>query len=204
MLYRKYIKSFIDLFIAFIALIALSPIFILVFIILLFYNNGKPFFFHTRPGKDEKNFKMIKFKTMKDEVTIKGRVLSDLERITKFGDFLRKYSLDEIPQLINVIKGEMSIIGPRPLLVQYLKYYNTFQRQRHDIKPGITGWAQINGRNAIDWNKRFELDIWYVKNVSFALDIKILFLTIYKVLKKESVYNDHNTINEEFKGTNKL
>jgi lipopolysaccharide/colanic/teichoic acid biosynthesis glycosyltransferase len=155
--------------------------------ILFFTNNGKPFFFQSRPGKDEKIFKIIKFKTMNDKKDKNGNLLLDKERLTKMGAFIRKMSLDEIPQLLNVIKGDMSLVGPRPLLVNYLPYYTEFERKRHDVKPGITGLSQINGRNQIFWTERMKLDVEYVENCSFCLDLKILFKTIKNVIKRNNV-----------------
>jgi lipopolysaccharide/colanic/teichoic acid biosynthesis glycosyltransferase len=180
-------KRLLDLLLAGLGFIVLSPIFIVVILILLFINNGKPFFFHPRPGKNEIIFKVIKFKSMNDKKDANGEFLDFHLRVTKFGNFIRKYSLDEIPQLLNVLKGDMSLVGPRPLLVQYLPLYNEEQSKRHLVKPGITGWAQVNGRNAISWDKKFELDVSYVKNMSFLLDVKIILLTIKKVFIKEGV-----------------
>ena len=186
-MYKNYFKRLFDFTAALVGLLLLSPIFILVTIGLFFANQGKPFFFQTRPGKDEKMFRIVKFKTMNDKKDSEGNLLTDAERLTTIGRFVRKTSLDEIPQLLNVLKGDMSLIGPRPLLVQYLPLYNAEQKKRHDVRPGITGWAQVNGRNAITWKRKFELDIWYVDHISFILDIKILFLTIKKVLDRKSV-----------------
>ncbi|WP_141675615.1 sugar transferase [Formosa haliotis] len=183
-MYKNLFKPFLDFIIALTSFIILFPIFITVALILSWINHGSPFFFQPRPGKDGKVFKIIKFKSMTDEKDEKGDLLPESKRLTKAGIFVRKYSLDEIPQLLNVIKGDMSLIGPRPLLVRYLPLYNDVQKHRHDIKPGITGWAQINGRNTLSWEQKFEYDIWYVNNLSFLLDIKILFLTVYKVFKK--------------------
>lgn len=177
---------------ALIGLLLLSPVLIIVVIILLFANNGKPFFFQTRPGKNEKLFKIIKLKSMNDKKDEHGELLPYEDRITKIGAFVRKYSLDEIPQLFNVLKGDMSVIGPRPLLVQYLPLYKDWQKRRHDVKPGITGWAQVNGRNAITWKQKFEYDVWYVDNISLLLDIKIVIKTIKKVLLKEGVNSQVN------------
>ena len=164
-------------------------------------NKGKAFFFQKRPGKNERIFEIIKFKTMNDNVDSMGNLLPAQERLTKTGIFIRKYSLDEIPQLLNVIKGDMSLIGPRPLLIEYLSLYNKEQRKRHIIKPGITGWAQVNGRNAISWEQKFEYDVWYVNHLSFILDLKIIFLTVYKVFKMDGIYNVDNDIVSNFTGT---
>ncbi|MEN8120224.1 MAG: sugar transferase [Bacteroidota bacterium] len=199
-MYRFFIKIILDITIASIAFLILSPIFVFATIGLFFVNNGKPYFFQKRPGKNEKIFKLIKFKTMNDKKDKKGNLLSDEKRLTRIGKFIRKSSLDEIPQLINVLKGNMSLIGPRPLLEEYLPLYNKFQKRRHEVKPGITGWAQINGRNAISWEKKFDLDVWYVDNLSFLLDIKILFLTIKKVFKSEDINSLTSATMEKFKG----
>ncbi|WOC51494.1 hypothetical protein BPO_0847 [Bergeyella porcorum] len=163
-------------------------------------NGGKPFFFQLRPGKDGKIFKIIKFKTMNDKKDSDGNLLPDADRLTKIGSFVRKTSLDEIPQLLNVIKGDMSLIGARPLLPSYLELYNDFQRRRNEVKPGITGWAQVNGRNSISWEKKFEYDVWYVDNISFLLDCKILLLTILKVFKSEGINEEGQATSQEFKG----
>ena len=201
-MYRNYIKRLIDILVATSAFIILSPIFIFVFIGLCIANQGKPFFIQSRPGKNNKLFRIIKFKTMNDRKDANGNLLSDAERLTKIGLFVRKTSLDEIPQLINVIKGDMSLIGPRPLLPQYLSIYNTEQIRRHNVRPGITGWAQINGRNAISWKKKFELDVWYVDHISFVLDCKIILLTIKKVIKSEGINQEGNVTIEAFNGNN--
>ena len=199
-MYKKYFKRIIDFVAALLALILLSPVFIVVMIGLFFANQGKPFFFQLRPGKNEAVFKIIKFKTMNDKKDSNGNLLSDAERLTKIGSFVRKTSLDEIPQLLNVIKGDMSLIGPRPLLPQYLELYSDFQKRRHEVKPGITGWAQVKGRNAISWDDKFILDVWYVKNVSFILDVKILLLTIKKVFLREGINMQGQVTTEAFKG----
>jgi undecaprenyl phosphate N,N'-diacetylbacillosamine 1-phosphate transferase len=199
-MYKTFFKRILDLTAALIGFILLSPIFIIVTIGLFFANQGKPFFFQIRPGKNERLFKIIKFKTMNDKKDAQGILLADVKRLTKIGAFVRKTSLDEIPQLLNVIKGDMSLIGPRPLLVHYLPLYNETQKQRHNIKPGITGWAQINGRNAISWNQKFEYDVWYVENCSFVLDIKILFLTVKKVFVREGISQQGEATMEVFKG----
>jgi undecaprenyl phosphate N,N'-diacetylbacillosamine 1-phosphate transferase len=195
-MYKNFFKPTLDFLVAFIGLLVLSPIFLFVMIALTIANNGKPFFFQERPGKDEKIFKVIKFKTMTDERDASGKLLPDAERLTKVGRFVRSTSLDEIPQLLNVIKGDMSLIGPRPLLVQYLPLYNDTQRRRHEVRPGITGWAQVNGRNLLQLSKKFEFDVWYVDNLSFSLDYKILLLTISKVFKKEDIGKGAETMEE--------
>jgi undecaprenyl phosphate N,N'-diacetylbacillosamine 1-phosphate transferase len=200
-MYKVVFKRVIDFILALIGFVLLSPIFIFVTIGLFFANNGKPFFFQTRPGKNEKLFKIVKFKTMNDKKDAAGNLLSDEHRLTKIGSFVRKTSLDEIPQLINVLKGDMSLIGPRPLLVHYLPLYNDFQKQRHNIRPGITGWAQINGRNAISWEQKFEYDVWYVTHCSFLLDVKILFLTAKKVFVSEGISQEGQATMEVFKGS---
>jgi lipopolysaccharide/colanic/teichoic acid biosynthesis glycosyltransferase len=201
-MYKDFVKRVGDILIALIGLAILSPVLIIVGIGLYFANNGKPFFFQPRPGKHGRVFKIVKFKTMNDKKDLDGNLLTDAERLTTIGAFVRKTSLDEIPQLFNVLKGDMSVIGPRPLLVQYLPLYNDFQKQRHDVRPGITGWAQVNGRNAISWEQKFEYDVWYVNNVSFILDIKIFFLTIKKVFIKEGISAEGQVTVEVFKGNN--
>ncbi len=186
-MYKAIIKPIFDFFSALLGLVLLIPFFLLITFFLFFANDGKPFFFQSRPGKNGKIFKIVKFKTMNDRKDENGKLLPDSERLTKVGKFVRKTSLDEIPQLLNVIKGDMSLIGPRPLLTQYLHLYSNFQNRRHEVKPGITGWAQVNGRNAISWDKKFEFDVWYVDNVSLFLDIKILFKTVLKVIKSDGI-----------------
>lgn len=202
MIYRIFFKRLLDCVISFTALLLLSPIFILVMIGLYFANNGKPFFFQSRPGLNERIFKIIKFKTMNDKKNNNGELLSDAERLTSVGAFVRKTSLDELPQLINVLKGDMSLIGPRPLLPQYLALYNEKQKRRHDVRPGITGWAQVNGRNAISWTKKFELDVWYVDNISFVTDLKVFLTTFKKVFKSEGITQDGQATMEAFNGNN--
>lgn len=198
----KFLKRIIDIVISLIALIVLSPI-ILVLIILIYFKLGSPVFFvQERIGKDNKVFKMIKFRTMKDIKDKDGNMLPDDVRLTKFGKALRSLSLDELPELFNIIKGDMSLIGPRPLLVEYLPLYNEEQIRRHDMLPGLTGWAQINGRNSINWTEKFKLDVWYIDNWSLLLDIKIFFKTIYKVFKREGINQDDNTTMEKFNGKN--
>jgi lipopolysaccharide/colanic/teichoic acid biosynthesis glycosyltransferase len=183
--------------------VLVSPLFLVLTLFLAIANEGKPFFVQRRPGKNEIIFKIIKFKTMNDKKDSFGNLLSDAERLTSIGSFVRKTSLDELPQLINVLKGDMSLIGPRPLLPQYLPLYNEFQKQRHYVKPGITGWAQVNGRNAISWEKKFEYDVYYVDNISFLLDVKIVFLTIEKVVVQDGINTEGQVTTLKFKGTNK-
>ncbi len=199
-LYKDFFKRFCDLIISFILLLIFSPLIIFISLILFFNNNGSPFFFQIRPGLNEKLFKIIKFKTMTDKKGVDGQLLSDSDRLTKIGQLIRNTSLDEIPQLINVLKGDMSLIGPRPLLVEYLSLYSEEQKKRHNVRPGITGWAQVNGRNAISWQDKFKLDIYYVKNCSFLLDLKIIYLTIKKVIKKEGISSNTSATMEKFKG----
>lgn len=201
-MYRYFFKRVIDFCIALIGLLTLMPVFLIVTIWLCYVNNGKPFFFQPRPGKGGVIFRIIKFKTMNDRKDSLGNLLSDEYRITPIGAFVRKTSLDEIPQLINVLKGDMSIIGPRPLLVQYLPIYNDFQKRRHEVRPGITGWAQVNGRNAISWDQKFKYDVWYADNVSLLLDLKIFFMTIKKVFVREGISAEGQATMEVFKGDN--
>lgn len=200
MTYRKLIKPLFDFTCSLLGLLVLSPIFLLVWLSLIIANSGKPFFYQRRPGKDGRIFTIVKFRTMNDKRDADGDLLPDTERLTKVGSFVRKTSLDEIPQLINVLKGDMSLVGPRPLLVEYLPLYNEVQARRHEVRPGITGWAQVNGRNAISWQQKFEYDVWYVKNLSFFLDLKILFLTIKKVVLREGISQEGEATIEQFKG----
>ncbi|RNA61679.1 sugar transferase [Chryseobacterium nematophagum] len=193
-MYKSFFKRVVDFTAAFIGLMILSPIFIGVTIGLYFANQGTPFFFQIRPGRNEKRFKVIKFKTMNDKKDSQGNMLPDSERLTTIGSILRKTSLDEIPQLINVLKGDMSLIGPRPLLEKYLPYYTQEEKIRHTIRPGITGWAQLQGRNTLKWDDRLAYDIEYVNSISFAFDLKIFFLTIKKVFKSEGVIMDPRSI----------
>ncbi len=187
-MYKHFFKRFFDFWISLIAIICISPILIIVTIWLHFANKGAgAFFFQERPGKDGKIFKVIKFKTMTDERDANGNLLPDAERLTKVGSFVRSTSIDELPQLFNVLKGDMALIGPRPLLVQYLPLYSKDQARRHEIRPGISGWAQCHGRNAISWTEKFKLNVWYVDDVSFMTDIKVIFITIKKVLFKEDI-----------------
>lgn len=199
-MYKNYLKRFFDFVFSLMGITLLLPIFLVVMVGLFLSNDGKPFFFQLRPGKNGKIFKIIKFKTMNDKKDSNGNLLSDAERLTAIGSFVRKTSLDEIPQLINVLKGDMSLIGPRPLLVQYLPLYNEHQARRHEVRPGITGWAQVNGRNAISWNQKFDYDVWYIENISFILDFKIFFLTAKKVFIREGVSADGHVTIEPFQG----
>lgn len=201
-MYKNYLKSVLDFLVALVAIIVLSPLFVLIILFLFFANNGSPFFFQKRPGKNGVVFKIVKFKTMNDKKDKEGNLCSDEIRLTKIGSFVRKTSLDELPQLINVLKGDMSLIGPRPLLVQYLELYSDYHKRRHEVKPGITGWAQVNGRNAISWGQKFDYDIFYVDNLSFVLDVKILFLTIKKVVLKEGINSNNVATTEFFNGKN--
>lgn len=199
-MYKHFFKRLLDFLLSLIGFIFLLPVFLLATFFLCFANDGKPFFFQQRPGKGGKIFKVIKFKTMNDKKDKDGNLLSDSERLTPVGSFIRKTSLDEIPQLLNVIKGDMSLIGPRPLLVEYLPLYNDEQKARHDVRPGITGWAQVNGRNAISWKEKFAFDVWYVNNMSFFLDVRILFLTFVKVFKSEGISSTTSSTMEKFTG----
>lgn len=201
MIYRKFIKPIFDRLTAFLAFLLLSPVFFLAMIFLAIVNNGKPFFTQLRPGKNGRIFKIIKFKTMNDKKDADGNLLSDAARLTTVGRLVRKTSLDELPQLLNVVKGDMSFVGPRPLLPQYLDLYTPEQARRHEVKPGITGWAQVNGRNAISWEEKFKLDVWYVDNQSFKLDIIILFKTIQKVFISEGINAGGEVTMTIFKGT---
>ena len=186
-MYKKYIKRFLDIIISLVALIILSPVMLIVAILVRVKLGSPVIFKQERPGKDEKIFKLYKFRSMSDKKDENGKLLPDSERLTKFGKVLRATSLDELPELINILKGEMSLIGPRPLAVSYLPYYNKKEKHRHDVRPGLTGLAQINGRNALNWEERFEYDIEYVNNITFINDIKILFKTVYKVFKRDGV-----------------
>lgn len=200
-MYRHFFKRTIDLLLSLNGFIIISPVFLLLWIWLSIANKGAgAFFFQQRPGKEEKIFRVIKFKTMTDERDASGKLLSDARRLTRVGHFVRSTSLDEIPQLLNVIKGDMSLIGPRPLLVQYLPLYSDFQKRRHEVRPGITGWAQVNGRNAISWQQKFEYDVWYVDHISLSLDFKILLRTIQKVFKREGISSDTSATMDPFKG----
>lgn len=202
-MYKNFFKRILDFVMSLLGLIILSPVFVIVTVALFVANDGKPFFFQSRPGKNERVFKIIKFKTMNDKADHKGDLLPDADRLTKVGHFVRKTSLDEIPQLLNVIKGDMSLIGPRPLLVEYIPLYDEVQKRRHEVRPGITGWAQINGRNAISWEDKFKFDVWYVDNISLSLDISVILKTILKVFKSEGISSGTNATMEKFEGGSK-
>jgi undecaprenyl phosphate N,N'-diacetylbacillosamine 1-phosphate transferase len=200
-MYRSFFKRIFDFTTALILFVLLLPFFVVIAILVPLATGEQPFFFQVRPGKKEKLFRLIKFKSMNEKKDANGNLLPDAERFTAFGAFLRKTSLDEIPQLLNVLKGDMSLVGPRPLLVEYLSLYNTIQSRRHEVLPGITGWAQVNGRNAISWEKKFEYDVWYVDHLSFATDVKIIFRTIAKVFRKEGVNANALVTMEKFTGS---
>jgi len=202
MIYRTLFKRLIDLSFSISILLLISPIFIIIAILLFIVNNGKPFFIQPRPGLKGETFHILKFKTMNDRTDINGDLLPDNQRVTAIGSFVRKTSLDELPQLINVIKGDMSLIGPRPLRTYYLPIYSDFQKRRHNVRPGITGWAQVNGRNAISWTKKFEYDVYYVDNLSFTFDMKILFKTFWKVVKAADINTSKEVTMEKFNGRN--
>ena len=196
------VKRLLDITISLIALIFLLPLMLLIYLLVIINLGSPAFFLQERVGKDNKIFKMIKFRTMKNSTDKNGNLLSDNERVTKFGSFLRSFSLDELPDLINILKGDMSLVGPRALLVQYLGLYNDEQIRRHEVLPGLTGWAQINGRNSITWSEKFKLDVWYVDNWSLWLDIKIFFLTFWKVVKREGINQSESVTMEYFNGRN--
>ena len=201
-MYKLFFKPFFDVVVAFSALIILLPLILIIILILIFKGQKKVFFTQLRVGKNERVFKVLKFKTMSDSTDKFGNLLSDSERLTPFGIFLRKSSLDELPQLINVLKGDMSIIGPRPLLIDYIPLYSEEQKKRHLLKPGITGWAQVNGRNAISWKQKFDLDVWYVNNLSFKNDFKILIKTVSKVFKGADISQEGHATTQVFNGKN--
>ncbi len=202
-MYAKYLKRYLDFWIALIALIVLSPVLIALTVIGAVKMKGNPFFTQERAGWHEKIFKLIKFRTMTNEKDKNGNLLPDEKRLTSYGKFLRSTSLDELPELINILKGDMAIIGPRPLLVRYLPRYNKEQHHRHDVRPGLTGYAQVNGRNALTWEKKFKLDVWYVKNISMMLDIKIFLSTIKAVLRHEGISGEGSETMTEFMGNEK-
>lgn len=199
--YPNLVKPTFDFLAALVGLLIISPVLFILIIALIFQNNGKPFFYQTRTGKHGRLFKIIKLKTMNDKTKPNGDLLPALERVTKIGNFCRKYSLDEIPQLINILKGDMSLVGPRPLLPEYLKFYTAEQNRRHEVLPGITGWAQINGRNAINWEQKFHYDIFYVNSQSFRLDLKIIWLTFFKVIMRSGINNSSEVDMPRFTGT---
>ena len=202
-MYERYIKRCLDFVIVFGVLLVIWPFLLIVTIWLHFANKGAgAFFFQERPGKNGKIFKVIKFKTMTDEKDAEGNLLPGAQRLTKVGSFVRSTSIDELPQLINVLKGDMALIGPRPLLVQYLPLYSKEQMRRHDVRPGISGWAQCHGRNQISWTEKFKLDVWYVDHLSFVTDLKVIFITIKKVLFREDINSDNDATMEDFDGTN--
>lgn len=202
-MYKHFFKRFFDFWIALIALIIISPLLLVVTIWLHFANKGAgAFFFQERPGKNAKIFKIIKFKTMTDERDAEGKLLPDAQRLTKVGKFVRSTSIDELPQLINVLKGDMALIGPRPLLVEYLPLYSAEQARRHEVRPGISGWAQCNGRNAISWTDKFKLDVWYVDHCSLATDLKVIFTTVKKVLQRADINSETAATMEAFNGKN--
>ena len=201
-MYKIYIKRILDLILSFSLLVLISPVIVIIGIVLSIQNQGTPFFVQERPGQHEKRFSIIKFKTMSDEKNKQGELLPDNERLTKLGSFVRKTSLDELPQLLNVLIGDMSLVGPRPLLFKYLPLFSKKQKRRHDVKPGITGWAQVNGRNRISWTKKFELDVYYVDHLSFLFDLKILWMTLAKVMLREGVNQNKNRPMEPFTGGN--
>jgi lipopolysaccharide/colanic/teichoic acid biosynthesis glycosyltransferase len=201
-MYRKFFKRLLDIVISIKVLVLTSPIILVAYLILLYQNKGKVFFFQERPGLHQKAFNIIKFKTMTDAKDETGKLLPDNQRITKAGKIIRKLSIDELPQLINVLKGDMSLVGPRPLLFKYIPLYSEVQLRRHDVRPGITGWAQVNGRNSISWTKKFELDVYYVDHVSFIFDLQILWKTFIKVIKTEGVNQSDIRPMQPFDGTN--
>lgn len=203
-MYAKYLKRYLDFWIALIALIILSPVLLVLTVIGAVKMKGNPFFTQDRPGLHEKIFKLIKFRTMTNEKDKNGNLLPDEKRLTSYGKFLRSTSLDELPELINILKGDMAIIGPRPLLVRYLPRYNKEQHHRHDVRPGLTGYAQVNGRNALTWEDKFKMDVWYTKHVTFFTDVKILLKTMEIVLKREGISSETSTTMEEFMGMEKL
>ena len=199
--YAKYVKRYLDVFVSLVGLLVLSPVLLLLIIFGTIEMKGNPFFTQKRPGKDGKIFNLIKFRTMTNEKDKEGNLLPDEQRLTAYGKFLRSTSLDELPELWNILNGDLSLIGPRPLLVKYLPLYNSFQRHRHDVRPGLTGYAQVHGRNQVSWEKKFEMDVWYVQHVTFLEDLKILFETVAVVLKREGISSETSATMEEFKGT---
>ncbi len=202
-IYERYIKRFLDFTLSLIALILLSPILLVFTVVGIIKMKGNPFFYQQRPGKNEKIFKLIKFRTMTNKKDKQGNLLPDEQRLTSYGRFLRSTSIDELPELINILKGDMSIIGPRPLLVKYLPLYNEYQKHRHDVRPGLTGYAQVNGRNTLSWEEKFDMDIKYVQHITFVEDVKILLNTVCKVLKRDGISSETSATMEEFRGNKK-
>ena len=202
-MYAKYIKRMLDFLLSLCALLVLSPVLLVLIVVTAVKMKGNPFFTQLRPGKDEKIFRLIKLRTMTCEKDKDGNLLPDEQRLTKYGRFLRSTSMDELPELINILKGDMSIVGPRPLLVKYLPLYNEEQRRRHDVRPGLTGWAQVNGRNAISWEEKFRMDVEYVNRISFAMDVKIVLQTVGKIFKREGISSETSATMEEFVGAAK-
>jgi len=200
-MYAKYFKRVLDVVLSLLALIVLSPVLLVLIVLGAIHMKGNPFFTQLRPGKDEKIFRLIKFRTMTNQKDKDGNLLPDDKRLTKYGRILRSTSLDELPELLNIIAGHMSIIGPRPLLVQYLTRYNEEQRHRHDVRPGLTGYAQVNGRNIATWEDRFRMDVWYTRNISFKTDVKIILATIKCVLKRSGISSETSSTMEEFMGS---
>jgi lipopolysaccharide/colanic/teichoic acid biosynthesis glycosyltransferase len=199
-MYKHFIKRCIDMLVALVALVFLIPVFLILIVMLKLTGHKRVFFMQKRVGLNERIFTLFKFRSMTEATDKEGNLLPDSERLTSFGKMLRKTSLDELPQLINVLLGQMSLIGPRPLLVEYLQYYSTEQKKRHLVRPGITGWAQVNGRNAISWEKKFELDVWYVQKLSFLLDLSIVWKTVQKIIKSEGISQDGQATMEAFRG----
>lgn len=203
-MYAKFIKRILDFFIALTALLVLSPVLVILTVLGAIKMKGNPFFTQLRPGRKEKIFRLLKFRTMTCEKDENGKLLPDDVRLTKYGRFLRSTSLDELPELVNILLGQMSLVGPRPLLVRYLPRYNAQQRRRHDVRPGLTGWAQVNGRNAISWQDKFRLDVEYVEKISFFMDVKIVFMTVGKIFKREGISSETSATMEEFMGNSEM
>jgi lipopolysaccharide/colanic/teichoic acid biosynthesis glycosyltransferase len=201
-MYQKVFKQITDISIVSLLIVMLSPVILIILITLFLNNNGSLLFMQLRPGKDKKLFTLYKFKTMNDKKDFNGNLLPDNERLTSIGKIIRKLSLDELPQLFNVLKGDMSLIGPRPLLIEYLPLYSEYHKKRHLVKPGISGYAQVKGRNSLSWSEKFDLDVWYVENISFMLDLKIFFWTIYKIIKRDGINSSEKTTMTKFEGYN--
>lgn len=200
-MYVKYFKRIFDIILSLTALVILFPVLLVLIVLGAIKMKGNPFFTQLRPGKNEKIFKLIKFRTMTNQKDKDGNLLPDDKRLTKYGKILRSTSLDELPELLNILIGDMSIVGPRPLLVQYLKRYNDEQKHRHDVRPGLTGWAQVNGRNVVTWEDKFEMDVWYTRNISFKTDVKIILATVKCVLKRSGISSETSSTMEEFMGS---